>query len=67
MNGKPQLEENAQFSTFFFAEQIVIFIHKVPRKAGFLRDDVSKSVPPAYLRKIPAALTSSGDKKYKIS
>jgi len=42
MNGKSQLEENAQFSTFFFAEQILIFIHKV------CRNEFDR---PAYLRK----------------
>ena len=34
MNGQSQLEENAQFSVFFFAEQILIFIHVSTPEGG---------------------------------
>ena len=41
---------------------LFVFLHCKYTGGGMLRDDVSASVPPAYLRKIPAALTSGGDK-----
>ena len=45
--------------------RLVLFIFKHCKYTGRREcsvDDVSASVPPAYLRKIPAALTSGGDK-----